>query len=385
MTGVLQRKVAHAQSDRPSSEVTALRALRLSLARSGDALFDLPLGVLGGRQARAVPDHIADMLSDDDLLMVLDCPGGMTGAAALSLPVVSSLIQQQTMCQVSDRPAEPRPYTDTDAAMCAPLIEDLLTRAHDLAEVEPDRSCFNNLRFGARGEDVRTLVLGLQAKRYRIFWLTLDIALGKHQGQMILVLPDAEEEPPKVEEPKSLDPETIAASPMLDVQVQMQAILVRLPMTLEKLNGLSVGDSLPIQRSQLDQTTFVSINGDVVARGRLGQMDGNRAVRLQGAQAVPRVDPEVVLNQDGFTPNAAALPPRSRAGEEDIPGAPPVDVFNQDLDPDELANLSPSEAADHITELAGLTEEDLAMTMNESFDPESAAAEPLAIEPPPDA
>ena len=385
MTGVLQRKVAHAQSDRPSSEVTALRALRLSLARSGDALFDLPLGVLGGRQARAVPDHIADMLSDDDLLMVLDCPGGMTGAVALSLPVVSSLIQQQTMCQVSDRPAEPRPYTDTDAAMCAPLIEDLLTRAHDLAEVEPDRSCFNNLRFGARGEDVRTVVLGLQAKRYRIFWLTLDIALGKHQGQMILVLPDAEEDPPQVEEPKSLDRETIATSPMLDVHVQMQAILVRLPMTLEKLNGLIVGDSLPIQRSQLDQTTLVSINGDVVARGRLGQMDGNRAVRLLGAQTVPRVEPDMVLNQDGFAPHAAALPPRPCPGEEDLPGAPTADAFEQDLDPDELATLSPSEAADHITELAGLTEEDLAMTMNESFDAESIAAEPLAIEPPPDA
>lgn len=385
MTGVLQRKVAHAQSDRPSSEVTALRALRLSLARSGDALFDLPLGVLGGRQARAVPDHIADMLSDDDLLMVLDCPGGMTGAVALSLPVVSSLIQQQTMCQVSDRPAEPRPYTDTDAAMCAPLIEDLLTRAHDLAEVEPDRSCFNNLRFGARGEDVRTVVLGLQAKRYRIFWLTLDIALGKHQGQMILVLPDAEEDPPQVEEPKSLDRETIATSPMLDVHVQMQAILVRLPMTLDKLNGLSVGDSLPIQRSQLDQTTLVSINGDVVARGRLGQMDGNRAVRLLGAQTVPRVEPDVVLNQDGFAAHAAALPPRPRPGEEDLPGAPTADAFEQELDPDELATLSPSEAADHITELAGLTEEDLAMTMNESFDAESIAAEPLAIEPPPDA
>ena len=385
MTGVLQRKVAHAQSDRPSSEVTALRALRLSLARSGDALFDLPLGVLGGRQARAVPDHIADMLSDDDLLMVLDCPGGMTGAVALSLPVVSSLIQQQTMCQVSDRPAEPRPYTDTDAAMCAPLIEDLLTRAHDLAEVEPDRSCFNNLRFGARGEDVRTVVLGLQAKRYRIFWLTLDIALCKHQGQIILVLPDAEEEPPQVEEPKSLDRETIATSPMLDVHVQMQAILVRLPMTLEKLNGLIVGDSLPIQRSQLDQTTLVSINGDVVARGRLGQMDGNRAVRLLGAQTVPRVEPDMVLNQDGFAPHAAALPPRPCPGEEDLPGAPTADAFEQDLDPDELATLSPSEAADHITELAGLTEEDLAMTMNESFDAESIAAEPLAIEPPPDA
>lgn len=355
MTAVLQRKLAQAQSEQATSDMTALRALRLSVARAGDALFDLPLAMLGGTQARGAPEEITARLSDADLLMVLECPGGLTGAVALGLPLVTSLIQQQTMGQVSDRAPDARVFTDTDAAMCAPLIEDVLRRSCELAEVEADQTCFRNLRYGARGEDVRTVVLGLQAKRYRIFQLTLDIALGLHQASLTLVLPDGEDEPADSEQVVGPEVERKADSPMLDVPVQMNAVLARFHLSLHELNALKPGDTFQITRSQLDETTLVSISGHVVAKGRLGRLKDHRAVRLMSSS--PPAVPDMTDAPAEFDQQATPLPPAPELTLEDPLSE--VRAFDTDLDPDALANLSPEEAADQITELAGLTESDL--------------------------
>ena len=367
MTVVLQRKLAQAQSEQPTSDMTALRALRLSVARAGDALFDMPLAMLGGKQARVAPEDTAAVLSDTDLLMVLECPGGLTGAVALGLPLVASLIQQQTMGQVSDRPPEERVYTDTDAAMCAPLIEDVLRRSCDLAEVEADQTCFRNLRYGAKGEDVRTVVLGLQAKRYRVFQLTLDIALGLHQASLTIVLPDGEDEPADLEQAVEVETDRKADSPMLDVPVQMNAVLARVHISLHALNALKPGDTFPVSRGQLDETTLVSITGHVVAKGRLGRLKDHRAVRLMSSS--PPAVADMMDNPVEFDQQATPLAPVPELTLED----PLLDVpaFDTGLDPDALANLSPEEAADQITELAGLTESDFP----------SEAADQLASDP----
>jgi hypothetical protein len=146
VTATLKRKLAGEHRESSARQMTALRALRLSVARAGEDLFELALGMVGGKQARLLPDDLDGVLSDDDMLMVLDCPGGMTGAASVSLPLVGALIQQQTMGRVLDRPADPRPYTDTDAALAAPLLEGVLSRACDLAEDEGDQACFRSIR-----------------------------------------------------------------------------------------------------------------------------------------------------------------------------------------------------------------------------------------------
>lgn len=377
VTATLKRKLAEAQSNSAGPEMTALRALRLSVARAGDDLFDMALGVAGIRQQRMVPEDMADVMSDDDLLIVLDCPEGQTGAATVSLPLVSSLIQQQTMGMVSDSTPVPRPFTDTDAAMCAPLLEGVLSRAAALAEAEIDQTCFRAIRFGARGEDVRSMMLGLRAQRYRLFWLTLDIALGRRQAEIVLALPDADEEHAAPGARTDADAERAAESPMLEVPAEVQAVLARISLPVSELNALRVGDSLPLPRDRLDDTALVTIGGRPVARGRLGQMNGSRAVRLMSAQSIPRAASEArELAFDPLaSPSGAGAPPPPDLAEPDG-GFPMMDTqpdgaafppLDGDIDADALASLSPQEAAEQITELAGLSADDLASGPGSDF------------------
>lgn len=364
MTAALKRKLAEAQTDTSSREMTALRALRLSVARVGDDLFGLALGVVAVRQARMAPDDLETSLSDTCLTMLLDCAGGLSGAVSVAMPLVTSVIQQQTIGHVIAQPPVERDYTDTDAAMCAPLIEEVVSSARDLADAEADKECFRSVRFGARAEDVRTLLLALRAKRYRVFWITLDIALGKHQAEVILILPEAEEEKAPAQPGESSTRERSANSRMLNVPAELKAVLMRFRLPMAELNALKVGDHLPIPREKLSETLIMSVSGQVVARGKLGQMNGNRAVRLMRPTAVPRI-----RDQGGevvFEPHSPAPSLDDRmigANELKI-----EDIEEEPLSADSLAALSPDEAAEQISALAGLDPQDQAQPVDLSTD-----------------
>jgi len=329
--------------------------LGLSVARAGDDLFDLPLAVIGVRQARMLPDDISTILDDDDLLLIMDAPAGSTGAVSVSLPLVSALIQQQTLGQVLANPPDARPFTDTDAAMCAPLVDAVLSRAHGLAEAEVDQTCFRAIRFGARGEEARSVLLALRARRYRVFWLTLDIALGKRQAEMILILPDETEEKPDPAASSQNTAERVATSPMLDIPAEVQAVLTRFRLTVAQLNALKIGDVLPVQKESLAETMLVGPTGRVVGRGRLGQMNGSRALRLTGHVPIPRA--HGAQSNASFDPSAMPAPV-----VEELPGMEPdmpLDLTFDEADDLSLENLSADEAASQISELAGFDAVDL--------------------------
>ncbi len=355
MTATLKRKIVGVHRDTATPKMTALRALRLSVARASEELFGLALAVSGGRQAYVSPDELGSELSDKELLVVLDCPDGMTGAAAVSLPLVAALVQQQTTGRVSDRKAEPREYTDTDAALVSPLLEGVLRRACDLVEDDADLSCFQSIRFGARSGDARTMLLTLRAERYRSFVLPVEIALGRHQATMTFVLPmDTEGEETGAREEQN-EEERAANSPFLDVETDLRAVLARFRLPVSELNSLSVGDTLPLPRERLDDTALVTLTDRVVARGKLGQMNGHRAVRLMASTAVPKV-----AHHAGFDPQITTQTDHGAPGAELEHSAQQLDAPASDLDMTELGSLSTDEAVDQISSLAGLTTEDLA-------------------------
>ena len=338
----MRRKLAEAQAAATPREMTALRALRLAMARTAGDSLSLALGAIAARQAVRAPDEVAGDIPADGLLILLDCADGQRGAAVLSLPLVASLIQQQTTGRVGDRAPDPRAFTDTDALICAPFLEDCLRMATDLAESPGDRACLSDIRFGARAPDARTLTLALRAGRYRTFSFTLDIAEGRRQGDLALILPDTA---PKDDGQVSQDPDRDPGkSPLMQVQADLTAVLARLRLPLDRLNGLQVGDLVPISRDRIDETSLVALDGRVVARGRLGQMNGQRAVRLMAQTVVPRAASDPRAPQFDPLPRKPAAPAQTRGDDVDIAA---------------LAKMAPDAAVKEIGALAGLSEEDL--------------------------
>lgn len=274
--GVLARKLGASKEDVGSMKGSlTLKGLRRALARAAQDLCDLPLAVLAARQNSGPPEDLPELLSDKHLLVVLDGPDGRVGAVTMDAALVTALIQKQTIGQLMGKPPAERIYTPTDAAMSAEFLEAAFAKVVELLEELPDRRLFEGYRFGAQVEDVRNLVLGLEGETYRVISLNLDIAVGTTQGQIIFVLPE-----PAPEQSAETGAGASLGNSMGSMRAELSAVLCKMKLPLSEFSGLSVGDMLPLDQAYLYETDLVAVSGQVISQGRLGQLNGARAVRL---------------------------------------------------------------------------------------------------------
>src|SRR6056297_3217483 len=101
----LRRKAQVGQQQYQARSMTALRALRLALAKVAEDAFDLALAVIGLTDGKAAADEVINAAAPDALLVLLDTPHGGPGAAILDAGLVEGLVQQQTMGRVFERGA----------------------------------------------------------------------------------------------------------------------------------------------------------------------------------------------------------------------------------------------------------------------------------------
>ncbi|MBT8152836.1 FliM/FliN family flagellar motor C-terminal domain-containing protein [Epibacterium ulvae] len=294
LINVLAKKLAATkEGTKTLGSSLTLKALRRSLARAAADLCELPLGVIAARQANAVPEDLTGHLSDRDLLIVLDGPNGRVGAASLDAALVTALIQQQTMGQVLGLGSDGRNYTPTDAAMMAEFLERTFEKVTALLDGEGDSKTFAGYKFGAQIDNVRNLVLGLEGSDYRVIRVTVDLAGGMMQGELVLVLPE-----PKVE--TDSDEPVVGRSlgaNMHSLRAELSAVLCRVKVPLNEFASLKIGDSIPLDHAFLYETHLLTIGGQNIAQGRLGQINGSRAIRLVAPGTKPGDD---LGNADGF-------------------------------------------------------------------------------------
>ena len=296
--GALARKLAAAREGAGSiSNSATLKVLRRSLARAAADLCELPLAVIAARQLNCIPEDLGRYLSDEKLLVVLDGPNGRIGAATLDAPTVTALIQQQTMGQVMGKAPSERHYTSTDAAMTADFIDRAFAKAVTMLEGQADLNLFEGFRFGARIEDVRSLMLGLEAEDYRVIELTLDLSSGAMQGAITLIIPEPTPADLGQDGPGGLDFGPSLGNGMGSMRVELSAVLCKMQVPVSTFSTLEIGDVLPLDQAFLYETDLVAISGQSISGGRLGQINGARAVRLS--------DPN--SNSAGGTPDNQAF------------------------------------------------------------------------------
>lgn len=372
---VLERKLALARDERQGDTRSILRALRLALARAADEAVGLAMSVIGATQARRELDELGRAVAEDRLYLMLSGPEGALGAACIDRACVTAILQQQTMGQVVAGGGVERSFTGTDAAMVAPLFDALLPRAHDMVEQPADRACLAGFEFCARAESRRALLLLLEYDLYRVFDLTAEIAGGKAQGQITLILPDRSEADLAVAEGATASKGRHLDTAFGVVRAELDAVISRIRLPLAAFAGMQPGDLLPLVGLKLDKTEIVTIEGRQVALARLGQCRGMRAVRLNEKLPEPE---RMEQGSDGFLahkpsdgprPETPAEPdvidhethPRARARRraEDYEDVDPDSEGEMDaLSEYDLPALSADQVASEIAELAGLQQEE---------------------------
>lgn len=382
----LQRKLDAGRNGAPPGGRSALRALRLGLARAGRDTFDLSVAVIGAKQNRIAQETAGEHLSDDHLLVLLDGPNGEVGALSLDRSCLAALVQQQTMGRVNGADPDQRRFTSTDAAMAAPLIDAMIDRAAGLAEQTRDQHCLSGFRFGARARDVRSVVLALEADRMRLFTLTADFSAGVRQGQIKLLLPDT---PVGDATDKEGGDNHGLARAVAGARASLSVVVDRLHLALADLSALQAGDTVPLPGIRLNHADLVAINGETVGVVRLGQSGGFRAIRfnetvapapaeqtpggasfepgaLPQPQPQPHSQPQSQSLVQGIAPEADTNMPGlidaavTWLDEGDDPEGGQSPLAGPDASDDDapLPRMSPEDAAAEISELAGLPLDD---------------------------
>lgn len=276
---MLRRKATAAREVRQARAMTVARALRIALARAADDVTGTALAVATVAEDDTTTDGVVEGLADGELILLLDGPDGAAGAMSLSFAVASGLVEAQTTGRVGQRPPDPRPPTRTDAAILSPLVDTMMTRLEQAMGEHEAPVPLAGYRFGAMMENARLLGLSLDAPEYRRFELKVDLE-GLRQGRIVLVLPSKlpEAAPPSVADPLAPDR---ADNPVLnDLPVQINAVLCRFSLTVDQLRRLAPGDTFPVPRNAIARSRLEAEPGVPLAEGRLGQLDGYRAIRL---------------------------------------------------------------------------------------------------------
>ncbi len=295
---VLQRKTSVGKAEHQARAMSLPKALRISMAKVADDLCEMALAVIGVRRQTCKLSELPDVFDPKHLLVLLDGTLRRRAAAVFDPVFVGGLIQQETMAKVMPvLDEETRQLTATDAAICAPFLDELLKRAAALPEEEAQRDLIAGYRFGAYCEEPRLLMMALEEPEYELFHLTVDMAGGQRQGLMTLCFPTTRVEALSVQEdqtsPDAPDsgrpgrggiqiPQTsLMERTVMALNVDLNIALARIRMTVSTLQALKVDDVLDLDVNSFDTCTVQTREGRRLSRGKLGQIDGVRALQLE--------------------------------------------------------------------------------------------------------
>lgn len=329
---VLRRKARAARVAHEARAMSPERALRVALERCASGDLGFMLSVTGVETRQEPSETLAADLPDPALILLLDGPDGVPGAMVLDLQMTAALVEAQTMGRVSNRPAALRAPTRTDAAIAVPLVDGVFARLVSLLDGEGAGVAV--YRYGAMIEDGRTLTLALGTGEYRLMRASIELGPDR-AGEAVIALPVPPAGPqaagggdarPRPEDSKQL------RDSLLGAPARLEAVLCRLTLPLAQMRMLRVGDTVPLPAGVLRRTRLESAPNRLVARAVLGQMRGQRALRLYGVSGGKPVDPP----EDAVADRAATVP------------EPPATAR---VDPAEglasLENLEPEEPAGH--------------------------------------
>ena len=148
---------------------------------------------------------------------------------------------------------------------------------------------------GARFDSSRAAGFALAERTYRVMRMSLDCGSPDRQGMLLLALPvqaaALQAVPVAIPEPPAVDWHGQFQAAVLAAPARLDAVLHRMKVPLATMTALAVGQCLPLTGCTLGMVRLVDPGGRTVARGRLGQIAGQIAVRVQAeAEVLPMTE-----------------------------------------------------------------------------------------------
>lgn len=281
--------------------VTPAKALRLAMIRAAEARVRLVINVLGITEEIVPLDDLLRLIEDDQLLLALTARGETCGLAGIDLQTRAAVIEMQTTGLLRVTAADPRAVTATDAAMIFPLITGFLAEIRDTTQGTSLEGWVAGYTVGDRVQSTRAAGMTMVDTTYRLVRLTLDLGAGERQGMILIALPVNPEM--KVQVPPDAAAGWTAALNLAvgGAPAVLHAVLHRMRLSLRQVDGFGVGQLIALPGVTVGSLRLETPDGKLVARAKLGQMAGLRAVRVQ----VPA--PAEMTETDNYAVQARSL------------------------------------------------------------------------------
>lgn len=313
MTDVLRRKIDQSRQPQAEGAPGADRGWRLALARATRDAMGLDIDFRQLSITRAGLAEVLDLAPMHALIALLDGPQGGLGVLMLGPVVTASLIEMQTLGRLAGQASPPRKPTRIDAAMVAGVVDRALAGLDQSLAEEADRVWAGGFRYASYLDEVRPLGLLLEEDSYRI--LLADIALGgsDRSGPVILVLPatgrgERPEGPGGAEQDAAPQFTTALAAQVEQAECLLEAVIGRVVLPIGRILSLAAGEVLDLPQAGLDAITLETRDGRRIARARLGQNRGMRALKISLAEIPAGTTSAQTQTEVALAPAAVASP-----------------------------------------------------------------------------
>ena len=343
---VLRRKLAPPRSQWTPEQGDLQRLLAKTMPRDANELLGLQVALAAVEPGRKDKAQVIKWLEPHDLLFLMRSGKAPHGICAISSGLLAGLIEMQMSGHIATADPPERVPTRTDAIVASDIVDRWIASAREEAEQKDmlERLPFADYYRAAVILDSRSADLAIDPGEFRTLRLTLELAGGARSGYLSFALPG----PAARRSAPATDTAEALRAAIVQTRASISVILARLPKTLEEVAKLSVNSVLDVPIEALRLVSLETGNGKPIAKGRLGQSGGKKAVRVL-THRVPGSEMEAPEALSvGFM--GTALPSAGTLGEMDGKLGTPT---SKD-DPLAAALMTlPSEAASEQTANAG--------------------------------
>lgn len=353
---VMRKLARRGRLPAPPPGMSSQRAWRQVLPVSAEETMGLVAAVRGVEDVVSPLATALDAWQDADLHMLLRSPDGRHGLAVVEAPILSAMIECLTRGLVAGASDTSRPPTDIDAAVIGPVLNRWMTDHIRLLEEAGLPVAFAGYRAAERLEEARAAELALEDGDFQVTRIALDLDNGKRNGATIFYLPVRVSRSPDSAGKGARSNALLAL--VEDQTTELHAILLRRRMSLAEVRALKPGDLIDMPRDQLTRVRIEGTDGSLIARAKLGQSQGARALRLLTADPAPPnmgderfSEVEISRDIDAAPDQIDALPD---IGLDPDGGSQPMDLAPEDGDASDLglADLPPIDGLPDL-EIAG--------------------------------
>lgn len=280
-TSVLHKKTGVKRVGSGASALSPLKAMRKAVSRAAQDTGELIASVTGLGEAQISLADIVANLPETGLLVMLKGPDDLRGLALVEEQITAGVLEQLTTGRVVPRPAETRAPTRTDGMLVSDFLDRILGQFDRGIETLPSLPPVRGFRTDGTLPDKRAIGLAFEDMSYRQYSLSLDLGSGAKTGQITFIFPWSTA---SIEMQSELERQqwrkTLKRS-VNHAEVHLNAVIYRKKIHLSELREWKIGSVLEIPHTAITNISVEGIDGTRVAKAKLGQVEGRRAIRLE--------------------------------------------------------------------------------------------------------